>query len=170
MTAVTSPRDLQLSADGKWEPYDVFGGASDVTDAGDYLESQGWKPFLRLGAGEWASLNLLTWQRDQDGRSEYLIEVSNQEQASEYLKVIGLPRLMDLLARWAPAVQAASIADVVQDLHEPVIEHGGIVETVAARAAWGVQDRLPKLRSYRQQWDAAEAAATATRQEHRVAE
>ncbi|WP_190817728.1 hypothetical protein [Saccharopolyspora pogona] len=165
MTAVNSPRDLQLSDDGKWEPYDVSGGASDVTDVGDYLESQGWSPYLRLGAGEWASLNLLTWQRDQDGRSEYLIAVSNQDQASEYLKVSSLPTLMDLLARWAPAVQAASIADVVQDLHEPLIEHEGIVETIAARAVWGVQDRLPRLRSYRQTWDAVEAEARATRQE-----
>lgn len=164
---MNKPRDLQLTDDGKWEPYDVFAAAPDpdnVPNVGAYLESQGWSGFTTLSAGlDWSSLSLVVWQRDHDGRAEYLISVESELAGSSYMKVNNLPTLMDLLARWAPAVQAATIADVVRDLQEPGIEYNGIVETVAGRAAWGVQDRLPELRSARREQDAAARKRAADR-------
>jgi hypothetical protein len=147
--------DLHLSG-SQWVPDDVFADATDdkLVDVERYLTSKGWTSFLTIGVPEGGSLYMQTWQRHGEGHPEYLLEVGNADVGSPYMRVDDLPTLLDLVARWAPAVQVACIADVVRDLKEPVIEHEGMVESVAARAAWGVQDRLPTLREYRQQWDA----------------
>ncbi|TDX84923.1 hypothetical protein [Amycolatopsis arida] len=149
-------QDLQLTPEGRWEPYDALADAED--DGGDVealLHSLGWTSFVRLGSGEDFGVEIEVYERrTRDGHPEYLLDIWGEHSGSPYLKVDNLPAVMELLAKWAPIVQAASISRVVRDLAAGAIEHEGLVETVAARAAWGVQERLPKLKKHRDQWDA----------------
>ncbi|MFI5614974.1 hypothetical protein [Amycolatopsis sp. NPDC051903] len=147
-------QDLQLSTDGTWEPYLVFANDDDSFDVEEGLNAQGWEPFLCLGSGETVGVEISLYQRrTRAGHPEYLLSVWGAQNGSPFLKVDTLPAAMQLLAQWAPVVQAASISSVVSDLKEPVIEHEGLVESVAARAAWGAQERMPKLKHIRDQWD-----------------
>ncbi|WP_165949814.1 hypothetical protein [Micromonospora sp. KC207] len=62
-------------------------------------------------------------------------------------KMPTFPDPMDLLARWAPIVQAAHISAFPGDLGgNEDLSSLGVVERVAARAAFGVTDALPKIR------------------------
>ncbi|PKV99602.1 hypothetical protein ATK30_0582 [Amycolatopsis echigonensis] len=149
---VNARRDLHLTSDGRWESFDIFSGAPDSEglNVGEHLQSQGWEHFLRLGQGDWCSLTLTAWRRPFEDRAEYLLSVSTGLAASEFLKVDNLPQLMDLVSKWAPAVQAATLADLVEDLNEPDLNEMGVLEIAAARAAWGARERLPELEADRQ--------------------
>jgi hypothetical protein len=148
-------RDLQLTADSRWEPYDALANAKDTADVEAMLDSVGWKAFMRLGSAEDFGFEISVYEcRSGNGHPEYLLDVWGDAHGSPYLKVDNLPAVMDLLSKWAPVLQAASIAHVVRDLAAGIIEHEGIVETVAARAAWGAQEHMPKLKKHRDQRDA----------------
>lgn len=165
---MTTARDLQLTEHGKWEPFDFYANAPDPrnVDMGAYLEAEGWSRFITLGAGaDYSSLVLATWSRIRDGQSEYLVEVQTDLESSDFLKVNNLPALMDLLARWAPAVQAATIADIAKDLNGLDLDSTGLVEIVAARAAWGFRDRLPELEA-----EARRSAAEARERRRKASE
>ncbi len=158
--ADTNRQDLQLGADGAWEPYAVFTAEDDeVVGVEEALEAKGWESLLNLGSSERFGFEINLYQRRTGtGHPEYLLAVWGEQLGSPFLKVNSLPAAMQLLSQWAPAVQAASISRVVSDLAEGSIEHEGLVETIAARAAWGVQERLPKLKEYRDQEDRDAAA------------
>ncbi|MEU0529225.1 hypothetical protein [Amycolatopsis tolypomycina] len=142
----TKGADLHWSGNS-WEPYNAFAGApEDEHDIEKRLSSQGWETFLSLGHGETIGFELRVLIRYSGGgetrkHPEYLIEVGGPSAIAPYLKVDDLPTVMDLLARWAPALQAASIANLTYDLATGVIEPNGIVETVAARITWAVENR-----------------------------
>ncbi|OLF06917.1 hypothetical protein [Actinophytocola xanthii] len=144
--------DLALSADGTWERFDVFAGHPDVSDVTEYLRNQGWYSFLRLGDAEELGIEIEVWASMQG--AGYLIDVSGRAGGGSFLKVTTLPQVMDLLAKWAPVVQAMSIARVVTDLGEPEIKQYGFVESVAARAAWAAQDWTPILRKNHEEQEA----------------
>jgi hypothetical protein len=76
---------------------------------------------------------------------EFLLEVGGHSAIAPYLKVDDLPTVMDMLARWAPALQASSIADLAHDLISGAIEPNGMVETVAARVTWAAENRTPAM-------------------------
>ncbi|MFB9688414.1 hypothetical protein [Amycolatopsis plumensis] len=138
-----SGKDLQASGDS-WEPYDVWDGApsDDAT-----LESLGWESLLDLGSSDDIGFAIMVWQRSVgDGGTEYLLNVWGFQSGSPYLKVDSFPAVMELVAKWAPVLQAASVAHVVQDLAGLFVDRNGLVETVAARAAWGVQEKLGDLK------------------------
>ncbi len=95
-----------------------------------------------------AALSLDAWQRHREGgHPEYLLEVtfSATSVSLPYLVVDSLPDLMDLVARWAPAVQTAAVAEVLRDLQTGMATPAGIVETVAARTMFGINEVSPRL-------------------------
>ncbi|MQA08132.1 MAG: hypothetical protein GEU98_06180 [Pseudonocardiaceae bacterium] len=59
--------------------------------------------------------------------------------------VNSFPELMDLIARWAPAVQAATITHVMEQVWGLDLQDYGLVETVAARAAYGSNQVLARM-------------------------
>ncbi|GAA1027200.1 MULTISPECIES: hypothetical protein [Amycolatopsis] len=148
-----------MSADGadlhwsgnSWEPYGAFAGVpDDEHDFEKILSSQGWEEFLSLGNGEtigFAMRVFIRHSRDTAARShpEFLLEIGGHSSIAPYLKADDLPTAMDLLARWAPTLQASSIADLAQDLTSGAIEPNGLVETVAARAKWAAENRTPSM-------------------------
>lgn len=147
-------RDLHWTSGG-WKPYNVFADAPEgFTDVEEYMESQGWETFLDLGSGETLGFSLRVLVRHvKDAHPEYLVEVGGASTVAPFLKVDDLPTAMDLLARWAPALHAHSVAHLVDDLSTGMIEHTGIAETVAARAAWGVEARMPVMARQRANLD-----------------
>ncbi|MGW5051532.1 hypothetical protein [Actinokineospora sp. NPDC004072] len=147
-------QDLQLSADGTWEPCAILPADDDGGDMEQMLEARGWESFLCLGSGEDVGVEITVYQRrDGTGHPQYLLSVWGEQIGSPFLKIDTLPQVMQLLSQWVPVVQAASISRVVSDLSAGVIEHEGLVETIAARATWGAQERLPTLKAQRDQWD-----------------
>lgn len=136
--------DLVLN-NGQWEPSDLLAGCPDGADVGDFLRSQGWTEFLAVGDCD-GSLGLRSWQRHSEtSQPEYLLEVASVAAASPYLLVKNFAELMDLFARWAPAVQAAAISDVVEDLWSNGVVSTGAIEQVAARVAYGAREGLEQL-------------------------
>ena len=107
-----------------------------------------------MGSGEDVGVEINLYQRRTGkGHPEFLLSVWGEQSGSPFVKVSTLPEAMQLLSQWAPIVQAASIARVVSDLSGGVIEHEGLVETIAARVAWGEQERLPKMKNDRERLD-----------------
>lgn len=103
----------------------------------EYLEQQGWQPFLRLGV-PWSAMWLESWRRTDEDRSErFLVCVQDPIGGAPNLHVPVFPDLMDLFARWAPAIQAATIAQLAEDLTDTRVATPGLVELIAARAADG---------------------------------
>jgi len=163
----TRSSDLHLIYD-KWEsmPKIVPDGCDDI-DA--FLTAQGWQRFLVLGAAN-STMRINSWRRHPAGQPvEYLVDVDDIHSASSYLRVDTLPELMDLFARWAPAVQAAAITVLIDDLTSLSLnEEYGLVETITARVVHGAEHTLPRLhrreQMYREQATRNGAAREAERE------
>jgi hypothetical protein len=65
-----------------------------------------------------------------------------------YIKVGGPGELMDLFARWAPAVQAAAIVHTLDDIRSSRLHADGIVEVISAKVSHGQEETLPTLQEY----------------------
>ncbi|MDX3657599.1 hypothetical protein PV646_09820 [Streptomyces sp. ID05-26A] len=144
-------RDLRLTTNGQWEPINVLEGIEDGGDVKSWLKEQGWEPFLKIGDQD-GSLYITTWRRrhqDEDTPTRYLLEVGNAVGFSPYLMTESFVDLMDLMSRWSPAVQAAAVTDVIDDLTSSGLRNRGLVEKIAARAAIGVTETAGALRAER---------------------
>lgn len=145
MAAENSP-DYHLTPQTRWERADVLRDCPpEVGDVDEYLRSQGWERLLTLGDPE-SSLSLDTWVRNRPDRSaEYLLAMNTSNLSSPYMTIDSFPDLMDLLGRWAPAVQAAAVTEALKQLEETNVGAYGLVEAIAARASFGAADGLLQL-------------------------
>jgi hypothetical protein len=69
-------------------------------------------------------------------------------QGSPFIKVESFPELMDLLARWAPAVQAAALVYLIDNLQASRLDREGVAEIVAAKAAFGATEGLSAMKAF----------------------
>lgn len=153
MTADNGP-DFHLAPDG-WEPADVLAGHPDGF-VDELLKAEGWEGFLRIGDPN-GDLYMEAWRRHHaDKPTEYLLQVGDMSESGPFMVVDSFPELMDLFTRWAPAVQAASIAGAIRDLTSTELSPYGMVEMVAARTRHGLG---PVHQDLVQQKQAAEARA-----------
>jgi len=114
-------------------------------DADSGLREQGWDRFLRLG-DDTSHMWITTWRKKVDGGAwTYLIEVNDPAFCSPYLQSDDFVEIMDAVARWAPAVQAAAVNGLVDELMNTDVSAEGIVEALAARAVHGAEVALPYL-------------------------
>lgn len=129
-----------------FEPHDPWADNPDAI-LSDVLDAAGWSTFFDLG-DEDSPIFIESWRRTTDDGDEYLIQVSDVSQGSPLFKTTSFMALMDLFARWAPVVQAAALVDLIKDLNGTSLNPGGMgmVEAVAARAAYGLSDVLPAMR------------------------
>jgi hypothetical protein len=133
---------------GDWTPTAVVPAGVTNIEAG--LTEAGWHAFWTIGDPD-GDLCLEVWERSREGgSSEYLLEVSNATRVSPFMMISSFPELMDLVARWAPAVQAATVTGAVRDLYGSDPEPFGLVELIAGRAAYGVTDGLPALQQHQE--------------------
>lgn len=150
-----------------YETYDPFAESDDPD--GDYrptLSKLGWEEYLSIG-DERSVLYVTSWRRTTtDGTVEYMLDVWDVSQGSPFIKVDGLVALMDLLSRWAPAVQAAAVVNLIDDLREGDLGDG-TVEQIAARLAYGATDTLPRMRRQKQEVDEHRRALRAQRMAQR---
>ncbi|MEV5690718.1 hypothetical protein [Micromonospora globbae] len=137
-------------------------------DVGVWLEQQGWSEFLGIG-GEASELCVRSFRRTVGGRDEFIVEVWDAAQGSPFVKVDNFGELMDLLARWAPAVQAAAVVAAVDDLRSYGLDKDGLAELVGAKVAFGASDALPALRRHEQQQAAHRRQVAAQRKAAREA-
>ncbi|MEO3776731.1 hypothetical protein ABGB16_07730 [Micromonospora sp. B11E3] len=133
-----------------YEIFDPFEGAPDNVDVIEWLEGQGWSGFLAIGGDE-SPLRVESFRRTVDGRDEFLVDVWDVNQGSPYVKVDNFGDLMDLLARWAPAVQAAALVSAVDSLRSYGLDKDGVAELVGAKVAFGASDALPALQRHEQE-------------------
>ncbi|MCA1191663.1 hypothetical protein [Saccharopolyspora sp. 6V] len=141
--------DRQLK-DGRWENWDFYSRLPDDADVAKEMKDQGWNEFFSIGDGE-GDLGIKTWQ----GKHGYLLQVADAAQFSPFLKVDTFPELMELLAKWAPAVQAASVSALIRAANDYGLHDGGVVENLAAKAAYGVGDLKEKLEKEKRQREQA---------------
>ncbi|WP_433530476.1 hypothetical protein ACQPYA_30760 [Micromonospora sp. CA-263727] len=132
-----------------YEIFDPFEGAPDTVVATEWLEGQGWSEFLGIG-DEDSVLRVQSFRRTVDGRDEFIVDVGDVVQGSPYVKVDNFGELMDLLARWAPAVQAAALVAAVDDLRSYGLDKDGLAELVGAKVAFGAAEALPALQRHEQ--------------------
>lgn len=116
--------------------FDPHADAPDGTDAGSWLEEQGWSEFLGIG-DEQTDLRFRSWRRQIDGRWEYACEVWDVIQGSPFLKIESFGELMDIMARWAPALQAAAVIGFLERAQTFGLDTDGEVEKIAAKVAFG---------------------------------
>lgn len=147
-----------------YETLDPFAEDPDSTDYTETLTKLGWTNILTVGDSERSPLYVNAWQRQHpDGRTEYAVDVWDQNMGSPFVKVGSFPEVMDLLARWAPAVQAAAVSQLIAEVSDGGLSEWGTVEQMAARVAYGISDALPKMR-------AAEAEADRARRKRALAQ
>ncbi|WP_433536136.1 hypothetical protein ACQPZK_30295 [Micromonospora sp. CA-249363] len=132
-----------------YEIFDPFEGAPDTVAVTEWLEEKGWSELLGIG-GEHSVLRVRSFRRTVDGRDEFIVDVWDVVQGSPWVNVDNFGELMDVLARWAPAAQAAAVVATVDDLRFSGLDKDGLAE-LAAKAAFGVSAALPALRRYEQE-------------------
>ncbi len=139
-------RNIQL-IDGQWQPMTDVLEDLDEGLVDEFLASRGWEEFFTIG-GEFA-LRICSYRLiPEDGsQPEYLIQVEDGSSISHFVKVTSIVDLMDLFARWAPAVQAATVADFLADITNDDLSRFGNVERIAAKAAYGIDSVLPDLKT-----------------------
>ena len=126
---------------GSEQEYEVLhsrdGGWYEATIVGEFGNPHadfGWSTLFHVGEpGDTTGIGIKTW-RGPDG---YLLQVSDFGGASPMLLVDTFPEVMDLLARWAPAVQASKLAMMLHFADSDVIEGDGVVERIAAKWVYG---------------------------------
>lgn len=142
--------DMYLTG-GTWQPADVYADLPDGGAVEPYLTERGWEQFLAVGdsRGDGTSAMVIrTWRRTGgDDGARYMLEVGDSLQSSPYLLVDTLPELLDLMARWAPIVQAAAVSYVVDGLIEYGINREGLVEMIAARVRFGADETHDRFRA-----------------------
>jgi hypothetical protein len=145
--AESSSPDYHLPPQTRWEQADVLADMpAEATDVGEYLRSQGWEGMLTLGDPDGSLWIEVRVRRGADRTAEYLLEVASIDVYSPFLVVDSFPDVMDLVARWAPAVQAAAVVAALQRLEGGTEMHAhGLVESVAARALFGVETGYHQL-------------------------
>ena len=137
--------DYELTPTG-WIPKDQIVELNDGEDVHQALLKSGWQELLTIGDPDHGHMYIKTWSRAVPPRlSEYLIEVGSIIVAGPFLQVPDFPTLMEIIARWAPAVQAAEVAGVISELRSPGLDSWGLMELIGARAAWGANTLLPQL-------------------------
>jgi hypothetical protein len=147
-----------------YEIVDPFEGAPDDVEVGRWLEQQGWSEFLGIG-GEESDLSIRSYRRSVEGRDEFIVQVWDVNQGSPFVRVDSFGVLMDLLARWAPAVHTAEVVGLVTDLRSFSLSDSGVAEVIAAKAAFGAGDGLRALREHERE----RAAEWRRRREKRAA-
>ena len=146
MAADNSP-DYHLPPQTRWERADVLADMpADASDVDEYLRSQGWEGMLTVGDPDGSLYIAVRVRRRADRTAQYLLEVGSIDVYSPCLLVDSFPDVMDLVARWAPAVQAAAVTDALQRLEGSTqMDARGLVESVAARALFGVETGYHQL-------------------------
>lgn len=121
----TPQRTAPLYRNGAWEETtDVVSQIWDEDsnqDFDDVLRKAGFEvsPWSHLGNTEFAQpLALLVYTRRGDEEPEFLVDVTTSSGATRFLYAHQVHDVMDLMTRWAPAVQAGAISDTLRQLVE----------------------------------------------------
>lgn len=133
-----------------------------------WLCRQDWECWADLSGGSYET-TIRVWFRDTD----WMIEIAPGDEQNRYLKVPDLPTALDLLARWGQIAVVEKLHRILVDVSEGALDRSGLVETIAARGAWGIEyvtrtltndlrvreDRMEKrAREFREKQAAKEAA------------
>ena len=118
-------------------------GAWTTTPFAPYTTTDDWDEALKLlgftlwmttegmtGCLDLLPLSLRVWARSEHPR--YVIEV-NTVDAFDHALTHDLPDLMDLLARWAPAIQAFAVAGLIGDANQ-ISNDGGAQKSLIGLA------------------------------------
>ena len=137
----------------EFNPFDELPANDSESDVAVILTRLGWSSFLSLGDSD-SDLCLQTWRRTtKHGNTEYMAEVSDVNEAGPFIRMDSFVELMDLMTRWAPAIQAASVVAVLTEAREYGLSDSGVVEVVAAKAAFGAGSGVERLQSWQRNRD-----------------
>lgn len=134
-----------------YETVDLYAGKPEHTDDNDWLESQGWESFLTIG-DDASVMKVMSYRRTSpEGTTEYVVQVWDVEFGSPFIHADNFGDLMDLFARWAPAIQAATVVHAVDSLREYDLDTMGLVELIAGKAKWGAINVPDDIRRHKRQ-------------------
>lgn len=128
-----------------YQEIDLYKDMPDDADTDKWLEEQGWEDFLSLGDND-SHLYIRSHRRLVDGNYQYVLDVWDVLSGSPHILVDSFVELMDLIARWAPAIQAAALVSLIDEARHIGLSDSGSVELIAAKVAYGAQDALPRLK------------------------
>ena len=123
-------------------------GDSTETDWNAIMRSAGWEPYMTLGSTNgymWVS----TWQRTRGETTEYCAELSNPAEGSPLIRTDSFLELTDLLARWAPIIQAEAITNLIAELDSDDLSSTNLVGRIAAKVLDAENTALPDMRRQR---------------------
>lgn len=107
--------------------------AAGVTTLDKQMYALGWERWVDVGPTD-SSLWISSWIREVDGRSEYVAYLDDGCGDARPVRATSLVEMMDLLARWAPIIQAEAIAQIVDDLRSGNPSEFNVVGRVVAKA------------------------------------
>lgn len=124
---MTIPETYVFTTDGRWLPLpnNPLTEAAGV-DPGDGFEEQvkkaGYSEWARFGGAEMVPVWLQVWRRGRDeGKQrralEYLVSVDTT-MSWDIVFAESTPALMELLARWVPVVERATVTQLLNELDE----------------------------------------------------
>ncbi len=96
----------------------------------DQLVTMGFEPHFVIG-DPGVTMSVEVWKRAEE-TPHYYLSLSDAARV-ENVFAEELPDMLELLARWAPIVQAGIIADVLDDLKDEQAGPDGLAETIARK-------------------------------------
>jgi hypothetical protein len=124
-------RDLHYT-NGRFEPIpDIVDATEGVID--ELVGALGWLPANDLGTADYG-MQVNTWYRStSDGPDQFLIQISTLVYTGPFILCDDYADLMDVYARWAPAIQAFAVTDLVKELTTSLMPGDDAVEKFVAR-------------------------------------
>lgn len=131
-------------------------------DEDAWMAATGWRKWTKFGDPELGTLAIEVYIGEPlpAGGRPYLLAVTTGGDTYTQIRVDSLAGAMDLLSRWAPAVQTGLLSDLAARLDEAQIDDlspFGLIEKIAAKAAFGVEN-MPDI-DRRERHSRAEARA-----------
>lgn len=133
--------------DEKGSVFDPFAELPANTDgiAERLLEQLGWEEGFGIG-NEATFQRIRSYRRAVDRTEEHMIEVVDVLGASPYLRGDSFVELMHMTARWAPAVQAAAVVDLIDEMRSFSLGDDNTIGRIAAHVVDGIEKTLPSMR------------------------
>lgn len=122
-------RYAHMYADGSWSTVvDEISMVAETVETGDSVairRKAGFEPWVSFGSQDGFSLpmSLEICQRVKGPEPQYVIDVEGTRGHIPHVYARTLPDVMELLSKWAPAVQATAVTELLRQLNNPDDPH-----------------------------------------------
>ncbi|GAB2520751.1 hypothetical protein [Nocardiopsis aegyptia] len=127
---MSKERDAKCFADGAWTTVpDEFWAAWPEGDGYDEaFKATGYETWIRVGDADATALPMTLTIHSRQAEPRYLVFIEGAHSHLEWVYARELPDAMELLCRWTPTVQSATVAEVIRQFNDPYGENRDTVE------------------------------------------